>query len=271
MATPLDFAKALLNRLGLPQTENRLVGLVAFEKKEGGHYFNGARFNPLNTCRGVPGSQKWGGPGCIQVFPSWQAGVEATALTMVQGNMRALLDALKANAAPIDFLKAVTHTPWCPQSEPSCGSYATGNPYADYNAYANHADPVGGSIADTGGPGVVGWVKDHPWITASVVLLAAGGAAYYFQPQLFRGFPSARRLLARENPVDWKRQKGPPGGEGRTRAQGARGWMTEREFDYRGHSILKTFQGVFIVPELDITERSLSDAKYAIDDVLEDS
>lgn len=213
MATPLDFAKALLNRLGLPQTQNRLVGLVAFESKEGGHFANPAsRYNPLNTCRGVPGSRNWGGPGCIQAFPSWQAGVEATALTMVQPNMAALLNALKADAAPMAFLQAVTDTPWCPRVDANgnptdCASYATGDPYAAYKSYANHPDPVGGALATTQTAGPMGWVKDHPYMTAGLGLLAAAAAVYFLRPDIFREFPVVGRFAARENPVR-RRERG---------------------------------------------------------------
>lgn len=173
MATPLDFARALLNRLGLPQTRNRLVSLVAFAAQEGGHWGNPAsRFNPFNTCRSVPGSRQWGGPGCIQAFPDWGHGIEATALTIGQGNMRAILEALKQDADPKTFQHAVTSTPWCPQSEPSCADYAARDPYTLYNSYAGRSD----STSLDEGIAAINWK-----LVGGVVAIAslAGGAVYW--------------------------------------------------------------------------------------------
>lgn len=170
MATPLDFAKALLNRLGLSHTQNRLVSIVAFEAEEGGHYHNGARFNPMNTSLPMPGAQSV--IGAVKAYTSWQQGVEATARTIVQNNMRPILDALKADAAPQDFLHAITATPWCPQSSPGCADYAQRDAYALYKQYANTADPVGGGLA-TGGA--------TDWKTIGIVaaiVAAAGGIVY---------------------------------------------------------------------------------------------
>lgn len=181
MATPLDWAKALLNRLGLPQTQNRLVGLVAFAQKEGGHFANSAsQYNVLNTCRGVPGSRNWGGPGCIQAFPDWSSGIEATALTMGQPNMAALLNALIADADPMTFLQAVTDTPWCPRVDANgnptdCASYATGDPYAIYNSYAGKQDSSG-----TLDEGVAASGTNWKLIGGTAAILLLGGGVGYW-------------------------------------------------------------------------------------------
>ena len=178
MASPLDFAKALLNRLGLPHSQNRLVGLVAFEAEEGGHYHNGARYNPLNTSLPMPGARSV--IGAVKAYTSWQQGVEATARTIVQSNMRPILDALKADASPQVFLKAITATPWCPQSSPGCADYAQRDAYALYKQYANTADPVGGGLATAGGT---------DWKTIAIVaavIVAAGGVAYAVKKRRWR-------------------------------------------------------------------------------------
>jgi hypothetical protein len=211
MATPLDFARALLNRFNFPQTENRIVSIVAFEAQEGGHYYNGARFNPLNTTLGMPGATN--AVGAVKAYTSWKQGIEATARTMAQSNMRAMMDALRRDARPHDFLVAVTSTPWCPQpkeGEPDngCRSYASRDPYALFKQYANTPDPVGGALDTSSTAGIMGWVKDHPFITVGAILVASGGALYYFRPDLFKRVPVVGQL-AQENPVQPRKRSAP--------------------------------------------------------------
>jgi hypothetical protein len=236
MATPTDFAKALLNRLGLPQTQNRIVGLVSFAAAEGGHWFNGAKYNPFNTMLGMPGSRD--AVGKVQAYKDWSQGIEATARTMSQGNMSAILNALKSDADPKTFQHAITSTPWCPQSSPGCSDYAASDPYASFKSYGNRQDNT--SLVAGPGAGIVGWIKDHPVLTASLLLAAIGGGVYYYRPDLFRQLPVVGRLAARENPVTdrkrrrrrripavidqtfWVHRKGP---DGNFRAGGAYGEM----------------------------------------------
>jgi hypothetical protein len=47
----------------------------------------------------------------------------------------------------------------------------------------------------------MGWVKDHPYATAGLGLLAAAGLVYFLRPDLFRQVPIVGRFAARENPV----------------------------------------------------------------------
>lgn len=144
MATPLDAAKALLNRLGIPWSQNRLVGLVAFASEEGGHWGNAAKYNPWNTTLSMPGAVSKNGAG-VKAYTSWEQGIDATARTMGQPNMRAIIVALENDVSPHDFLAAVTTTPWCPKYDGNgnptgCASYENVNAEASYNAYANRED-----------------------------------------------------------------------------------------------------------------------------------
>jgi hypothetical protein len=202
MATPLDFAKALLNRLGIPQSQNRLVGLVAFAGEEGGHWHNGARYNPFNTTLGMPGAVDV--IGAVKAYPNWDTGIEATARTMSQSNMRPIMDALVADASPQAFLASITKTPWCPQSSPGCSAYENANAMALYQARANENDG-GGSL--TTAPSPIAWVKQHPVVTVAVILFAVGGVTYYFRPDLFRKIPVVGRFAAAENPVRGARRR----------------------------------------------------------------
>ena len=172
MATPLDFAKALLNRLGLSHTKNRLVSLVAFAAQEGGHWGNTrTRYNPFNTSLSMPGATN--AVGQVKAYKDWPQGIEATARTIAQNNMRPILDALKADADPKTFQHAVTSTPWCPQSIEGCEDYANANPLALYNSWANKQDST--SITTTSGT---------PWatiITAAVAVGVIGSVGYYYK------------------------------------------------------------------------------------------
>lgn len=202
MATRADFAKALLNRLGIPVSQNRIVGLVAFAAIEDGHWGNvnphlkGTR-NPFNTTLPMPGSRRLPGFAAnIQGYKDWPQGIEATARTMAQGNMRAMIDALKHDVSGQEFLTAVTNTAWCPGCD-----YTPFNAQALYNAKANVQDSGGTNIASGGGP-------NWPWILgiAAVIALGIGGLWYWRTGTFFglgkgSGHTIARLLGAGENPV----------------------------------------------------------------------
>lgn len=163
--TPLDFARAILKRLSLPETQNNLISLVAFVGIEQGHWSNTARFNPLNTTLVMQGSTR--APGTIvQRYTSWAQGVEANARTLAQSNMRGIVDALRASADPQVFLRALSDSPWCsnPKTVANRGPDCTGDPnqgpcycnYAKFSArslaqtWANKPDPVGSAAPASG-------------------------------------------------------------------------------------------------------------------------
>jgi len=138
VTTPLDFAYMLTNFLSLDPTPNRLHALVAWEAFEGGHWANQARYNPLNTTRSVEGSHPWSGKIPIQVFPDWQSGVKATALTIAQGNMIGIARALVRDDSPTQILYAVKNSPW------GTTAIVPENWQALYDSYAQKQD---GAIA----------------------------------------------------------------------------------------------------------------------------
>lgn len=186
MATPLDASKALLNRLGIPWSQNRLVGLVAFFAQEGGHWANGARYNPWNTTLAAPGATSMNGPG-VKAYQNWAQGIDATARTMAQPNMRPLLDALRRDATPREFLTAVTATPWCPRFDGNgnptgCAAYDNVNPEALFQQWANRQDSGATSLSTTTGP---------PWktiaIAGGIFFGAAVAANYVTHGRLLRG------------------------------------------------------------------------------------
>src|SRR4051794_36629560 len=78
--TRLDFAKALLDRLGLKHTKRRLWALLAWMQAEGGN----ALFNPLNTTHEMEGATNYNSVG-VKNYTSLHQGVVATAKTLNYG------------------------------------------------------------------------------------------------------------------------------------------------------------------------------------------
>jgi hypothetical protein len=118
--TPALFAQALLSRLGLPNTDDNVRALVAFQAQEGGHE-NGALYNPLNTKRGTSTGDKdlpsvnfkTKKPGAgIQSFQSWDDGLEATARTMAQTNMRPIMNVLSSKATAENIVHVIGDSDW---------------------------------------------------------------------------------------------------------------------------------------------------------------
>lgn len=112
--TPAIFAEQLLARLALPVTDNNVRALVAFQYQEGGHT-NHALYNPLNTMLKTSSSVNFntGKPGGgVQAYSSWDEGLEATAKTMAQNNMRPIVDSLRASASPVETVAKIGASDW---------------------------------------------------------------------------------------------------------------------------------------------------------------
>lgn len=178
MATPLDFSKALLSRLGLTRTNNRLVSLVAFVGIEQGNWASNLRGskNPFNTTLRMPGSRSITGVG-VQAYPNWSTGIEATAKTLAQSNMRLILDALKRDATPAQFLAALSQSSWCTTRDAQGNithycDYTVFNPTALYNAWANKEDS--GEALDAG----IDW---RSVMVYGSIAAFAGGAYYWYK------------------------------------------------------------------------------------------
>jgi hypothetical protein len=110
-ATPEAFANAVLRKLGIKPTAANRKALVGWEKAEGGHWHNDAKFNPLNTTQDMPGSGDTGTQGNISVYRNWNQGVKATAKTLTNGRYGNVLQALKGGS-PQDVAKAIDASPW---------------------------------------------------------------------------------------------------------------------------------------------------------------
>lgn len=109
--TPEQFAAAVLSGLGIGQTPGAMQALVGWERAEGGHWKNTARYNPLNTTQAMPGSSATGNQGNISAYRDWGQGVEATIKTLTNGHYGGIINALKAGDAT-SAARAIGASPW---------------------------------------------------------------------------------------------------------------------------------------------------------------
>lgn len=111
----IETLKDVAAKKGLPAsdavTQEHVIALVAFMFGEGGDIANSDLFNPLNSGLNAPdlisGTQNGSG---IQSFKSFDAGVEATARTIVGSYQSRLGDVLTQQASTADqFMSALTY------------------------------------------------------------------------------------------------------------------------------------------------------------------
>ncbi len=109
--TPLTWAKALLQQLGMPLTAANIAALTAWELAEGGHWHNSAHYNPLNTTMPEPGATAMNSVG-VKAYVSWTQGFTATIATLRNGYYGGILAALRAGDDAIAVADAVAASPW---------------------------------------------------------------------------------------------------------------------------------------------------------------
>lgn len=109
--SPERFAADLLDRLGIRPTRGAMQALIGWQRAEGGHWKNTARFNPLNTTQDMPGSGDTGSQGNISVYRDWDQGLNATVRTLRNGRYGGILSALEAGD-PTAVARAIESSPW---------------------------------------------------------------------------------------------------------------------------------------------------------------
>lgn len=109
--TPQTWASSLLQRLGIHQTPGAIQALTGWERAEGGHWNNQARYNPLNTTQPAPGAGNTGSQGNIKQYTSWGQGLDATVQTLRNGRYGGILHALQTGD-PGAVASAIGQTPW---------------------------------------------------------------------------------------------------------------------------------------------------------------
>ena len=78
---------------------------------EGGHWYNTARYNPLNTTQSEPGATTMNSVG-VKAYLSWQQGFVATITTLRNGRYGAILAALARGDDAQAVVDAVAASPW---------------------------------------------------------------------------------------------------------------------------------------------------------------
>ncbi len=109
--TPLTWAKALLQQIGMPLTGANVAAVTAWEMAEGGHWHNSAHYNPLNTTQPEPGATSMNSVG-VKAYLSWAQGFRATITTLHNGYYEKILAALRAGNDAIAVSHAVAASPW---------------------------------------------------------------------------------------------------------------------------------------------------------------
>jgi len=109
--TQITWAQAFVKRLGMPMTADNVAAVVAWEMAEGGHWYNTAYFNPLNTTQSMPGATVFNSVG-VKAYKSWAQGLEATVITINNGYYGGILSALNAGNDGQAVAAAVAASPW---------------------------------------------------------------------------------------------------------------------------------------------------------------
>ena len=109
--SPLSWARALLGYLGVPVTSQNLTAVTSWELAEGGHWFNSARYNPLDTTMPEPGATVMNSVG-VKAYTSWAEGFTATIATLHNGLYGPILVALRRGDDAMAVAAAVASSPW---------------------------------------------------------------------------------------------------------------------------------------------------------------
>lgn len=109
--TQFTWAKALLVAMRFPVTADNVAAVTAWEMAEGGHWYNTAYFNPLNTTQSMPGATVFNSVG-VKAYTSWKQGLEATVKTLRNGYYGAIIAALRRGNDAEAVARAVGASPW---------------------------------------------------------------------------------------------------------------------------------------------------------------
>ena len=109
--TQVTWAQALVKSLGAPMTADNVAAIVAWEMAEGGHWYNTAYYNPLNTTQSMPGATVFNSVG-VKAYTSWAQGLRATVITLNNGLYGGILAALRSGHDANAVADAVAASPW---------------------------------------------------------------------------------------------------------------------------------------------------------------
>ena len=101
------FAREVLRRLGVPETHDNLVAMVAWMAAEN----TAATWNPLATTMSWPGAQPFNAAG-VKSYVTLDDGLAATVATLRLRHYRRIVEALARSAPPRETLREVAVSPW---------------------------------------------------------------------------------------------------------------------------------------------------------------
>lgn len=136
--TRQQFAQDALLSLSKPVSEANIQSLVIWQTSEG----TSAENNPCATTLRYENSTEFNSAG-VQNYPSYQDGIQAWKLTILNGLYGAILSCFDQSASPAETCSTIENSPW--GSKPS--SQLVADVLADFSAYANTA--IGGSGNET--------------------------------------------------------------------------------------------------------------------------
>lgn len=116
-----QWARALLEELGIPKNPVGVYDLRQWAAAEGGHWNNSAHFNPLNTTQNAPGASSMNSVG-VKSYGSWDQGLKATVDTLKSGRYGGILKALQGHQPYSEFSQALTSSPWGTKVLPGGGT-----------------------------------------------------------------------------------------------------------------------------------------------------
>ncbi len=109
--TQVTWAQAFLKSLGMRLTVENVAAVVAWEMAEGGHWYNTAYYNPLNTTQPMAGATIFNSVG-VKAYKSWSQGLKASVITINNGFYGGILAALRSGDDGQAVATAVAASPW---------------------------------------------------------------------------------------------------------------------------------------------------------------
>lgn len=110
--TPSEFARVVLDRLGLPATQRNVENVVRWYNKEGGHWRNSAQHNPLNTTLNSAGVVDVINSHGVKAYDSWEHGINAVVETLRHPRYTQILSVLRRQGSCSELSQAVGSSRW---------------------------------------------------------------------------------------------------------------------------------------------------------------
>jgi hypothetical protein len=115
--TPDQWAAAFLSKAGISPNKYNVKAVSTWERYEGGHWHNRAKYNPLNTTQKMDDRDPSMNSSGVKIYESWDEGLQASVNTLNNGRYGAIRKAL-AGGNDKDILNAISKSPWGTKNMP---------------------------------------------------------------------------------------------------------------------------------------------------------